>query len=234
MLPRVLEPEVMDSPAEAADYDSMDHSEVNRRFVDGLLAFMAHRFDSADSGQIAILDLGTGTAQIPIELCRRADRVQIVAVDAASHMLDLARRNVAAAGFVNRIQLEQADAKRLRFPNAGFDGVMSNSIAHHLPEPIACLKEAVRVTRPGGFLFFRDLLRPADAAELVRLVDQYAPAAGISPALDHQRAMFADSLHAALTLDEIRALAVQLGFQPISVQTTSDRHWTWSAQKPIV
>ena len=26
MLPRVLEPEVMDSPEEAVDYDTMDHS----------------------------------------------------------------------------------------------------------------------------------------------------------------------------------------------------------------
>ena len=33
MLPRVLEPEVMDTAEEARDYDTMDHSEVNRRFV---------------------------------------------------------------------------------------------------------------------------------------------------------------------------------------------------------
>ena len=37
-LDRILEPEVMDSAEEARDYDAMDHSEVNRRFVDDLLA----------------------------------------------------------------------------------------------------------------------------------------------------------------------------------------------------
>ena len=37
MLPRVLEPEVMDTVAEAVDYNSMDHSEVNRLFVDNFL-----------------------------------------------------------------------------------------------------------------------------------------------------------------------------------------------------
>ena len=37
-LARVLEPEVMDSTDEARDYDAMDHGEVNRRFVDDLLA----------------------------------------------------------------------------------------------------------------------------------------------------------------------------------------------------
>src|SRR6185312_6776635 len=38
MLTRVLEPEVMDSPQEAADYDAMDHQAVNRVFVDDFLA----------------------------------------------------------------------------------------------------------------------------------------------------------------------------------------------------
>ena len=40
-LRRVLEPEVMDSPEEAGDYDSMDHGDVNRLFVSDLLAVRA-------------------------------------------------------------------------------------------------------------------------------------------------------------------------------------------------
>ena len=38
MIPRILEPEVMDSPLEAVDYNTMDHSQVNRVFVDDLLS----------------------------------------------------------------------------------------------------------------------------------------------------------------------------------------------------
>jgi hypothetical protein len=45
--------------------------------------------------------------------------------------------------------------------------------------------------------------------------------------------MFADSLHAALSLDEIRALVSSLEFPPGSVQQTSDRHWTWVATKAL-
>ena len=55
MLPRVLEPEVMDSPEEAADYDAMDHRAVNRVFASDFLA--------AWDGRNPILDAGTGTAQ---------------------------------------------------------------------------------------------------------------------------------------------------------------------------
>ena len=37
-LPRVLEPEVMDTEEEASDYDAMDHGGVNARFCEDLLA----------------------------------------------------------------------------------------------------------------------------------------------------------------------------------------------------
>ncbi len=45
--------------------------------------------------------------------------------------------------------------------------------------------------------------------------------------------MFADSLHAALTLAEVRGIVAKFGFAPDGVQATSDRHWTWTAHKPL-
>jgi ubiquinone/menaquinone biosynthesis C-methylase UbiE len=173
-----------------------------------------------------VLDLGTGTAQIPIELCRRCAQCRVMACDAAAHMLEQARYNLAAVDFHDRIELRQLDAKALPFHETQFDVVVSNSIVHHIPEPIAVLREASRVDRPGGLLFFRDLLRPDNKGELDRLVATYA-----ADSNDHQRQMFADSLHAALTLDEVRGLVAALGFSPEGVQQTSDRHWTWVAVK---
>jgi ubiquinone/menaquinone biosynthesis C-methylase UbiE len=232
----------MDSPAEARNYDAMDHGEVNRRFVDDLLTALdqteigvpakslaASRRESG--GLLKILDLGTGTAQIPILLCRLTPSVHVTAIDAAVHMLELARQNIAAAHLSDRIVLSQCDAKRLPFSDGLFDCVMSNSIVHHLPDPSICLRQAVRVACPGGLLFFRDLLHPADENQLAVLVNLYAPPAGKSPAADHGRAMFSDSLRAALTLEEVHLLVGQLGFSSASAQATSDRHWTWTATK---
>ena len=79
-LQRVLEPEVMDTHEEAVDYNSMDHSAVNQLFVDDLL--------KVDGFSGDVLDLGTGTALIPIELCERFDDCRVLAVDMAAHMLD--------------------------------------------------------------------------------------------------------------------------------------------------
>lgn len=232
MLSRVLEPEVMDTADEAADYDAMDHAEVNRRFVEDLLAAMGDAGCTAGGSSCRVLDLGTGTAQIPIELvqCARESgvsaRLEIAAVDLAAEMLVLAKQNVAAAGMTDVIRLERLDAKTLPYPSGRFTTVMSNSIVHHIPDPAEALAEAVRVTAAGGLLFFRDLLRPATETELARLVELYA-----GGPKESQRQLFAQSLRAALTVDEMRTIVGQLGFDPEGVRATSDRHWTWIGRK---
>jgi ubiquinone/menaquinone biosynthesis C-methylase UbiE len=224
MLARILEPEVMDTALEARDYDAMDHSAVNRVFVADFLAV----WDGRDMGGATppLLDVGTGTAQIPIELCRHHAAVHVTAIDLAEHMLRVGAANVRQAGLEDRIRLERQDAKRLRYAAGSFGAVISNSIVHHIPEPAVVLAEMVRVAVPDGILFVRDLLRPADEAALKHLVDLHTPGANA-----HQRQMFADSLHAALNLTEIRELVSDLGFDPATVQQTTDRHWTWQAKK---
>lgn len=219
MLSRVLEPEVMDTLAEALEYDSMDHAEVNRRFAADLLATQADLSD--------VLDVGVGTAQIPIEICRISSKANIVGVDAAPHMLAIGQKNVACAGLSDRVTLHLVDAKQLPYPDGRFSSVISNSIVHHIPEPRRMLAEAVRVCTSGGTLFIRDLLRPTDLQELNRLIELYA-----GGATKRQRQLFAESLHAALTLEEIRSLVAEFGFNPQSVAATTDRHWTWFARKP--
>jgi ubiquinone/menaquinone biosynthesis C-methylase UbiE len=219
MLPRVLEPEVMDSAEEARDYDAMDHTGVNRLFVQDFLAVW--------QGRGPILDVGAGTGQIPIELCRHSPAAQVVAIDLAEHMLRLGRENVRRAGLAERIRLERCDAKEMPFSPDSFAAVISNSIVHHIPQPAQVLAEMVRVATPGGVLFVRDLLRPDDEETLQHLVHTYARDANA-----HQQQMFGDSLRAALTLEEVRDLVEDLGFDRTTVQQTSDRHWTWSARKP--
>ncbi len=233
MLERILEPEWMDSQQDAREYDAMDHAAVNAVFVADLVEAVAdwslkRPVRSGDGARLDVLDLGAGTAQIPIELCRRLPEVRVVAVDAAESMLTVARGNVAAAGLAERIELVLADAKRLPFPSASFPLVISNSIVHHIAEPTSVLAEAIRVTALGGLQFHSDLARPHDESQLERLVATYA-----GDATPYQRKLFADSLHAALTLEEVQSLVSGFGFAPASVRRTSDRHWTWMAASSV-
>jgi len=220
MLSRVLEPEVMDTAEEALDYDTMDHSFVNGLFADQLVELLSVS-TFRPKGNWRVLDAGTGTAQIPIEIVRRRADLEIVAIDLSVEMLKLGRNNLERAGLAERIHLKVADAKRLLDPDASYDAVISNSIIHHIPEPLHALREMVRVLRPGGVLFIRDLMRPPDLATLDRLVEQHA--AGTNP---HQRRLFAESLRAALSVEEVASLLQQVGLPATWVTATSDRHWT--------
>ncbi len=69
----------------------------------------------------------------------------------------------------------------------------------------------------------RDLCRPERAADVDALVDRYA---GGEEEL--ARSLFRASLHAALTVDEVREAASAAGLHDVSVVRTTDRHWTLS------
>ncbi|TWU14281.1 Demethylrebeccamycin-D-glucose O-methyltransferase [Symmachiella macrocystis] len=218
-LQRILEPEVMDSAQEAIDYDTMDHTDVNRVFVDDLLAFA--QFENPSVTELRVLDVGTGTAQIPVELSRRQLPIHVTGVDLADEMLKVGRQNVAAAGFTQNIMLERVDAKQLPYATETFDAVISNSIVHHIPDPLQVIVEMARVVRSGGVLFVRDLLRPDDEAELEQLVSTYA-----ADTNDEQRQLFRQSLRAALTVAEVKSLLSTAGLPAQWCVQTTDRHWT--------
>jgi len=228
MLSRVLETEVMETAQEACEYDSMDHQAVNQAFVGDLLAACeaAGTEVASERPGVELLDLGTGTALIPILLCNKVENMQIVAVDAAEAMIRLAAKNTLQADCNEQISLMCQDAKQLPFSDSRFTVVISNSIVHHIPKPIEVLSEMVRITKPMGVLFVRDLMRPKDEETLDHLVETYAKGA-----TENQRRMFDDSLRAALTLQEIQNLVVTLGYPAQGVTATSDRHWTWVARK---
>jgi ubiquinone/menaquinone biosynthesis C-methylase UbiE len=169
-----------------------------------------------------LLDVGTGPARIPIALCRVDAKAHVLAIDLAAHMLAIAERNVAEAGLADRIALQRADAKALPYAAGSFEAVVSNTIVHHIPDPGPVLAALVRHVAPGGTLFVRDLARPDHLADLEQLVALHA---GNEPPA--ARALFEASLHAALTVAEVRAIVGPLGLPADSVRMTSDRHWTW-------
>lgn len=234
-LPRTPEPEVMDTVEEAVDYDAMDHTAVNRRFVNDYLAFAESC--SADDAEShghnhqpgCLVDLGTGTAQIPILLTGHLQQAHtILAVDLSWEMLRVALRNIERAGCGQTVQPLYCNARQLPLADGSCRYLLSNSIIHHIPQPASVLSELRRVAAPGAIIFLRDLLRPVSESELEQLVDRWA-----GDATPHQQQMFRESLHAALTLEEMRGLLDSSGLDSNWVRQTSDRHWTVAGQLPL-
>ncbi len=216
MLPRILEPEVMDTEKDAVEYDTMDFTEVNLAFAERAVEL------AAANGHLNILDIGTGTARIPIVMEQIAtEAIRILGIDLSSEMLKVAEKNVADAGLGERIILQVVDAKTLPFEAGAFDMVISNSLVHHIPEPGAFFSEVARVVKRGGSIFIRDLMRPGDVENLNALVRQYA-----GDADEYQQKLFRDSLHAALTIAEVQQFVREARIDGTRVVQSSDRHWS--------
>jgi ubiquinone/menaquinone biosynthesis C-methylase UbiE len=209
----MLEPEVMDTADDAREYDAIDNDAVNEEF--------ARRAAALAPPRGTVLDLGTGPGRIAVLLAARAPGLRVVAIDLAEHMLAIARAHVAAAGLADRVQIVRADAKATGFPDGSFDMVISNSTVHHIPDPEQLFREVARVARPGAALFVKDLVRPRDLGEWRALVELHAGGAN-----ERQRQLFADSLRAALSVDEVGELCARAGLRGPSIARCSDRHWS--------
>jgi ubiquinone/menaquinone biosynthesis C-methylase UbiE len=119
------------------------------------------------------------------------------------------------------LQLVAADAKRVPFADQSVGMVTSNSLVHHIPDPRAVFQEVARIARRGAPILIRDLVRPENEHALEKLVEAHA--SRWSPL---QRTLFSDSLHAALTLEEVRNLLDECGLADVNVTQVSDRHWS--------
>lgn len=210
---RILEPEVMDTLAEAIEYDAMDFTEINTDFAQQAIA-LTHQ-------TAKVLDVGTGTARVPILIAQQRPTWEIIGIDLAQSMLDIGKKNIAQANLEQQIHLEAVDAKQMIYTEAQFDLVISNSLLHHLPNPLPFLTELKRVLKPRGGILLRDLLRPASIDIINDVVEQIG-----EDYTHHQKQLFRDSLQAAFTLEEIKELMQEAEIEQVEIYQSSERHWT--------
>jgi len=90
-----------------------------------------------------VLDVATGTGLVAAELRRRGH--EVTGVDQSAGMLALARER-----FGGSVELVQASADALPFPDASFDHLTYTYLLRYVPDPAATMGELARVVRPGG------------------------------------------------------------------------------------
>jgi len=195
-LPRVPEPEAMESNEEAEAYSSAA-AQAHLDLLDN--TFVDH-VASLGVGSGLALDVGTGPGQIPIKLTLKFPQLEIIGIDLSEAMLAKARDGAAAAGVESQVRFEMGDARRLPFPDRHFDLVMCNSLLHHAADPLATLNELARVTGPRGALLLRDLRRPSALAFPFHVTWFGRHYQGL------MKQLFTDSVRAAYTLRELADL----------------------------
>lgn len=210
---RIPEPELMDDPEQARAYANADFSEPHRAFIERFdQCFPRHR-------PRRVLDLGCGAADITIRFARAYPDCELTGVDGAPSMLALARATIARAGLEQRIRLEEARLPESALALDRFDTVISNSLLHHLRDPLTLWRSVAAFAAPNAAVFIMDLRRPDTREQASRLVNEYASA---EPEV--LRRDFLNSLLAAYRPEEVARQFAQAELSRFQAAAVGDRH----------
>lgn len=155
---------------------AFDSPEAKRRYVRGLFATIADRYDlitavlsygqdsrwkaklvslaNVQRGERA-LDLASGTGDIAIAVAARG--ATAIGLDITHRMLQLARAKSTAVSFVT------GDMTSLPLQSASFDLVTTGYGLRNVPDLNLAIDEIARVLKPGGRLLSLDFNRPENA-----------------------------------------------------------------------
>lgn len=130
-----------------------DHQIMCEQLCEDLCISPAHR----------VLDVACGTGNTTIAAARR--RATVVGLDFAPPLLEMARKRAEAEG-VSGIEFVEGDARRMPFPDASFDMVVSTLGATFMPDQAAMARELMRLTKPGGKIALTAFLKQSLASEI--------------------------------------------------------------------
>jgi len=118
-------------------------------------------------GDERVLDVGTGRGLLLIGAARRLTTGTATGIDIWStkdlsgNSLARTQTNIDAEGVQEKVDLKSDDARKLSFPDATFDVVLSNLCIHNIPDADgraqAC-REIARVLKPGGTALISDFI----------------------------------------------------------------------------
>jgi len=104
---------------------------------------------------LSVLDVGSGPGTITVDLAERVAPGRVTALETTEAALELTRTE-AAGRACSTVDFLVGDVHALELPDASFDVVHAHQVLQHVADPVAALREMIRVCRPGGVVAARD------------------------------------------------------------------------------
>jgi len=121
-------------------------------------------------GKGTILDLGSGTGYLSIEIAKRSPSLRVYGIDLSRQMVKIARRHAKGVG---NARFVFGNAAKFPFRDNSIDLVVSTGASHHWKTPRLVFEECHRILRPGGEAWIYDgcpevFSNPADRKKVSR------------------------------------------------------------------
>lgn len=107
-----------------------------------------------------VLDVATGTGDFALLIARRLKLRRIIATDISEGMMRVGRAKVTREGLHDTVLFQKEDCSNLSFAADTFDAVTTTFGVRNFENLDACLREMLRVLRPGGHLIILELSYP--------------------------------------------------------------------------
>lgn len=174
--------------------------------------------DPADGERI--LDLGCGTAELLLEVHRRAPGAELVGVDVAGRMLQAAREKARKEEVP--LSLVQGDALRLPLPDASADAAVTAFTLRNVPGVDLLFQECLRVVKPGGRVVSLEIHLPEDGAFAALYRPYFLHVLPFLGDLVSGRTgaykYLAESVAGFYPPEEVADIARLIGFEPVRVE----------------
>jgi demethylmenaquinone methyltransferase / 2-methoxy-6-polyprenyl-1,4-benzoquinol methylase len=120
----------------------------------------AARYLALSTGELG-LDLGTGTADLSIEVMRNSGLgTRMIGMDITPEMLEVGRIKIARLGLEDRIDLRIGNAEHIDLPDNSVDGCCSAFTVRNLTDIHQGFREMLRVVRPGSRVVCLEISHP--------------------------------------------------------------------------
>lgn len=140
---------VVEAWRESAQYWAKHSDMIRIMFMPLTRALVEHA--GIHEGQ-AVLDVAGGSGEPSLTIAGIVGPAgSVTCTDAVEEMVETARREARRRGITN-VQFRQCMADALPFPSDSFDVAVCRLGAMFFPDPVAGIREMLRVTKPGGSL----------------------------------------------------------------------------------